>query len=223
MQDEGRAMTPRQQMALRKQQKADKEAEERRRIAAKNFSEGKRRFREHRKRQARVVPPWVEEHPDVFNDPEFSITQLDSTASGFSDTTTSAMDISLNPKPLALATEKGGYNGLAEDGGEMDMSIEVGGNRPPPLQLQDGGSQPPPLQLQGHGNQLPPLQSRDGGNRPPPLQLHGGGKHPPPLQPLSVEGIPEDPALAETHYSQFDDFEADESSYSESEDDYETD
>ena len=31
--------------------------------------------------------------------------------------------------------------------------------------------------------------------------------------------IPEDPLLAETHYSQFEDFEADESSYSESEDD----
>lgn len=32
-------------------------------------------------------------------------------------------------------------------------------------------------------------------------------------------GIPEDPLLAETHYSQFEDFEADESSYSDSEDD----
>ena len=28
-----------------------------------------------------MVPPWVEEHPDVFNDPNFSITQLDSSAS----------------------------------------------------------------------------------------------------------------------------------------------
>lgn len=24
----------------------------------------------------KVVPPWVEEHPDVFSDPDFSITQL---------------------------------------------------------------------------------------------------------------------------------------------------
>ena len=40
-------------MVLRKQQKADEEAEERRRIAAKNFSEGKKRFREHRKKQVK--------------------------------------------------------------------------------------------------------------------------------------------------------------------------
>ena len=26
--------------------------------------------------QTKVIPPWVEEHPDVFNDPNFSLTQL---------------------------------------------------------------------------------------------------------------------------------------------------
>ena len=56
--------------------------------------------------QARVVPPWVEEHPDVFNDPEFSITQLDSTVSGLSDTTASAMDVSVNPQQLAWVRQK---------------------------------------------------------------------------------------------------------------------
>ena len=45
--------------------------------------------------QARVVPPWVEEHPDVFTDPDFSLTQLDSTAH-LSGSTASAMDVSLN-------------------------------------------------------------------------------------------------------------------------------
>ena len=47
--------------------------------------------------QAKVVPPWVEEHPDVFNDPNFSITKLDTTASELSETTGSAMEISVNP------------------------------------------------------------------------------------------------------------------------------
>jgi serine/threonine protein kinase len=71
-------LTPRQRLALRKQEMADREAEERRRLAAKNFSEGRKRFSEHKKKQARVVPPWVAEHPDVFSDPNFSLTQLDS-------------------------------------------------------------------------------------------------------------------------------------------------
>ena len=47
---------PRQRMALRKQQQADQEAEERRKLAAKNFSEGRRRFKEQQKKQAR---DWV--------------------------------------------------------------------------------------------------------------------------------------------------------------------
>ena len=123
------------------------------------------------------------------------------------------------------ATEKGGCNELARHDGEMDMSVEAGGNQPPPLQLQAGG--PPPLQLQAGGPpplQLqaggpPPLQLQAGG--PPPLQLQAGGPPPlqlqvdgplplqlhlggrnRPLQPLPVEVIPEDPAQAETHYSQ---------------------
>ena len=44
--------------------------------------------------QARVVPPWVEEHPDVFTDPSFSITQLDSSCG-------SAMEVSRGGPVLA--------------------------------------------------------------------------------------------------------------------------
>ena len=93
------------------------------------------------------------------------------------------------------ATEKGGCNEPAGHDGEMDMSIESGRNHPPPLQLQAGG--PLPLQLQA--GEPPPLQLQTGG--PLPLQLHLDGRNRP-LQPLPVEVIPEDPAQAETHYSQ---------------------
>lgn len=70
---------------MRKKQKADQEAEDRRRLAARNFSEGQKRFREQKKRHTRVVPPWVEEHPEVFKDAEFSITQTGTESSVYFD------------------------------------------------------------------------------------------------------------------------------------------
>ena len=80
-----RALTPKQRMEMRKKQKADQEAEDRKRLAARNFSEGQRRFREQKKRHARVIPPWVEEHPEVFKDAEFSITQTATDSSVYFD------------------------------------------------------------------------------------------------------------------------------------------
>ncbi|CAI8010361.1 Serine/threonine-protein kinase Nek11 [Geodia barretti] len=84
-------LTPRQRLALRKQEMADREAVERRRLAAENFSEGRKEIQRTQEEtecysstdqqttpNARVVPPWVAEHPDVFSDPNFSLTQLDS-------------------------------------------------------------------------------------------------------------------------------------------------
>ena len=41
----------RQRLALRKQEMADREAVERRRLAAENFSDGRKRFSEHKKKQ----------------------------------------------------------------------------------------------------------------------------------------------------------------------------
>ena len=82
---------------MRKKQRADQEAEDRKRLAAKNLAEGQKRFRDHRKRHGRVVPPWVEEHPDVFNDAEFSITQTDSSVYfdlQRDETVSSAMEVS---------------------------------------------------------------------------------------------------------------------------------
>ena len=80
-----RALTPKQRMEMRKQQKADQEAEDRKRLTARNFSEGQRRFREQKKRHAHVIPPWVEEHPEVFKDAEFSITQTATDSSVYFD------------------------------------------------------------------------------------------------------------------------------------------
>ena len=106
MQNE-RALTPKQRMEMRKKQKADQEAEDRKRLAARNFSEGQKRFREQKKRHARVVPPWVEEHPEVFKDAEFSITQTATDSSVYFDpqrdgdtVSSSAMEVSAIRQPV---------------------------------------------------------------------------------------------------------------------------
>lgn len=155
MEEDSRVLSPREKMQLRKQKMADQEAEDRRRLAAKNFSESKQRYHEKKKKEAKVVPPWVEEHPDVFKDADFSSTVSDNTMS--------------------------------------DMEVSQ-----PPMHLQQ---QPPSL--------LPP--------QPQQAAMYVQ------VDPPTTNGdIPDDPMLAETHYSQFDDFEAEaDSSGSESEDDLE--
>ena len=101
-------------MEQRKKQKADQEAEDMKRLAARNFSEGQKRFIEQKKRHCRVVPPWVEEHPEVFNDAEFSITQTDSSMyfEGGGDTVSSAMEVSSSEQPVwgREGDEGGGRN-----------------------------------------------------------------------------------------------------------------
>ena len=44
-------MTPKQRVDMRKRQRADQEAERIKRAVADNYSEGRKRFREHRKKQ----------------------------------------------------------------------------------------------------------------------------------------------------------------------------
>lgn len=51
---EERLLTPRQRVDLRKRQRADQEAERIKQAAAQNYNEGRKRFKEHRKKQ--VVP-----------------------------------------------------------------------------------------------------------------------------------------------------------------------
>ena len=48
---EERVLTPRQRVDLRKRQRADEEAERIKQAAAKNYNEGRKRFKEHRKKQ----------------------------------------------------------------------------------------------------------------------------------------------------------------------------
>ena len=108
-----RALTPKQRMEMRKKQKADQEAEDRKRLAARNYSEGQRRFREQKRHHARVVPPWVQEHPEVFKDPEFSITQTGTDSSVYFDpqrdgdtVSSSAMEVSAVGHPGEAEEER---------------------------------------------------------------------------------------------------------------------
>lgn len=108
-----RALTPKQRMEMRKKQKADQEAEDRKRLAARNYSEGQRRFREQKRHHARVVPPWVEEHPEVFKDAEFSITQTGTDSSVYFDpqrgvdtVSSSAMEVSAIGQPVWAREEE---------------------------------------------------------------------------------------------------------------------
>ena len=55
----------------------------------------------------KVIPPWVEEHPDVFSDPNFSVTQLDTPTP--SDT----------PPDLSFVSVGG-----AEEGGRLTDELE---------------------------------------------------------------------------------------------------
>ena len=58
--------------------------------------------------QTKVVPPWVEEHPDVFSDPEFSVTRL----SDSSD--------------LSLLTEASSHASFTDGGGAInDLEVPV--------------------------------------------------------------------------------------------------
>ena len=99
---------------MRKKQKADQQAEDRKRLAARNFSEGQRRFREQKRHQTRVVPPWVEEHPEVFKDAEFSITQTATDSSVYFDpqrggdtVSSSAMEVSATGGQPLWSREEG--------------------------------------------------------------------------------------------------------------------
>lgn len=74
---EGRPLTPMDKMKLRKQQRADEEAERIRRYTALHSAENQAQYSSHKKKQNQVSLPWVEEHPDVFNDAAFTITAAD--------------------------------------------------------------------------------------------------------------------------------------------------
>ena len=50
---EERVLTPRQRVDLRKRQRADQEAERIKQAVAHNYNEGRKRFKEHRKKQVK--------------------------------------------------------------------------------------------------------------------------------------------------------------------------
>jgi hypothetical protein len=147
-------LTPKQLLAQKKQEKADKEAELRKKLAAENLKERKMRDSERKQKEARkVVPPWVKEHPDVFKQ-NFSLTE---------ESVSSMVE---QDKPI-----------VQSGGSKSEFEMETSG-----VESMDV-----------------PKQHR---------QVW-----------VDSSDIPEDPLLAETHYSQFEDFE-DDIMVSESEDEY---
>ncbi|XP_064393526.1 serine/threonine-protein kinase Nek11-like [Halichondria panicea] len=168
-------LTPRQRMEQRKKKRADEEAEKRKRAAAQNFSEiQQRRERERKKQHVRVIPPWVEEHPDVFNDSNFSITQPATESSMYFD-----------PVP-------------------MEMSVEP---------MEEIIAEPQRMAWGSPKRELPPQPSD------PPADMSIEHKDEVPdgqrvvIMSQPSEEIPEDPLLAETHYSQYEDFESSDDEY----------
>ncbi|XP_067052132.1 serine/threonine-protein kinase Nek11-like [Acropora muricata] len=85
-----RPLTPMDKMKMRKQQKADEEAERIRKYTASQVAENQAKYSTHKKKQSQVSLPWVEENPDVFNDVAFSVT------------TTDSIDFSLPLSPLSV-------------------------------------------------------------------------------------------------------------------------
>ena len=57
-----------------------------------------------------MVPPWVGEHPDIFDDPNFSITAIDLTKSKENPADTSLMELSLGGGASASAIDQGGVS-----------------------------------------------------------------------------------------------------------------
>lgn len=173
--DPVRVMSPREKMKLRKQQKADLQAVEIAKATQQNLSEARKRYKERKLKEARVVAPWVEEHPDVFNDPDFSVSMTANNTCHADD-----MEVSL-PQDKYMDLPNDALLGNGDNTASKTMeSMEIAG----------GGV--------GFSTQTHQIWNKQ-------------------------DTIPEDPLLAETHYTEYDDFEDDDecSDLEDSQDDYE--
>ena len=100
-----------------------------------------------------MIPPWVDQHPDVFSDPEFSITQL---GKGSPNSFMDSLNVASSKSEQAGKEEKRGEEGEGEVGEEEEEEGEW-------------------EEVMG--------------------EVERGKKG-------EAPGIPDDPSLAETHYSQ---------------------
>ena len=78
------------------------------------------------KLQNRIVPPWVGEHPDIFDDPNFSITAIDLTKSkGYDPNNESLMELSLEGMALESNKSKSMEDDIEQDEGEWRRKTTI--------------------------------------------------------------------------------------------------
>ena len=160
--------------------------------------------------QARVVPPWVVEHPDVFSDPNFSITQMDTTNSE-----ASSMELSAplpEPPPQPYQQQQQQQHVKAGDGGKGGKGGKGGGIAEGVRAQKSSGtlsltSLLPQSSLQYYCSLSPSLPLSLSPSLSLSLSLPLSVLAPSlPLSLLAPTSdaayIPDDPQLAETHYSQ---------------------
>ena len=113
-----------------------------------------------------MVPPWVDQHPDVFSDPEFSLTQL---GTGGSDSFTDSLEID--------------ESNSRQEQQQQQKWLQVGKEE---VQEEE--------EKEGEGEEE--REEREEEKEEEEEEVEEGREDP------EEAGIPDDPSLAETHYSQ---------------------
>ena len=177
----------------------------------------------------RVVPPWVEEHPDVFSDPDFSITKLDiATPSDMNSdpsiiTDAMAMSVNEGEQPMekrgAWTGSVRGHScsgimtccflqnsGIYRDGYNDSCGGGSHGNGHDGSHSNGGGHNDTSNDVIVDDNSMAMIHSLEQIRDSPVMVRNQFGTND------DNNMIPEDPMLAETHYSQYEgDFETDDS------------
>ena len=115
-----------------------------------------------------MVPPWVDQHPDVFSDPEFSLTQL---GTGSSDSFTDSLEIA--------------ESNLCQEQQQQQKWLQVGKEEVQEEEEKEGEGEEEREETQEREEEKEEEEEVEEGREDP-----------------EEAGIPDDPSLAETHYSQ---------------------
>ena len=141
--------------------------------------------------QGKVVPPWVEEHPDVFSDPDFSITQPSSDQDCLVD---DSLDLLEQQKDKQQQQQQQDWCGGRTEDDSLDL-LEQQELQKDKQQQQDwcGGRRT-------EDDSLDLLEQQELQKDKQQQQDWCGGRTEDDQK--SEIDIPDDPSLAETHYSQ---------------------